>query len=134
MFLLLIILVGGYIVYRLLQPRSYNSANYGGSGMGSMFGGMMLGYLLSNYLIDQHQYDMWRNLDEDQLRDTLTSQGILNDADYDNLANQATAGMLPGYEDTNDGMSWTNANSDYSSNTDSYDDFGGGDDFGGFDS
>jgi len=83
MFSVLLIVAVIYIVYHLLRPRgSYPVGGYGGSGMG----GMILGYLLTHYLIDQSQYDMWSNLDDDQLRDTLTSQGILNDSDYDNLA------------------------------------------------
>jgi hypothetical protein len=137
----LLILLGIYIVYRLLRPRGYGSGSYpaggyGGSGMGSMFGGMILGYLLTHYLIDQNQYDMWRNFDDEQLRETLTSQGILNDVDYDQLAGQATAGTLPGYENNDDAMEWTNDNRNNTgtNDIDNYDDFGGGDDFGGFDS
>ena len=126
MFSVLLILAAIYIVYRLVRPRgSYPVGGYGSSGMGGMFGGMILGYLLTNYLIDQNQYNMWSNLDDEQLRDTLTSQGILNDSDYDNLAGQATEGTLPGYE--------TNSGYNDVSNNDSYDDIGGGDDFGGFD-
>jgi|GEM_PF-2054510 len=140
MFSVLLILVGIYVVYRLLSPSGYNSApyptgGYGRSGMGGMFGGMILGYLLTHYLIDQNQYDMWRTLDDDQLRDTLASEGILNDSDYDNLAGQATEGILPGYENSSDGNDWSTATSDYNDfNTNSYDDSGDRDDFGGFDS
>jgi len=126
MFSVLLIVAVIYIVYRLLRPRaSYPAGGYGDSEMGGMLGGMILGYLLTHYLIDQNQYDMWSNLDDEQLRNTLTSQGILNDSDYDNLAGQATEGNLPGYEN----------NSDYNdvSNNHSYDDIGSGDDFGGFD-
>lgn len=139
MLILLVIFVGIYILYRLFQPSGYNSGAYSTGGYGSsgrgMLSGMILGYLLTHYLIDQNQYDMWRNLDDGQLRDTLTSQGILNDSDYDNLTDQATEGTLPGYENNSDGMGWTNANNDYNdTNTNSYSDNGGGDDFGGFDS
>jgi hypothetical protein len=140
MFSILFILLGIYIVYRLLRPREYNSGSYpaggyGSPGMGGMFGGMILGYLLTHYMIDQNQYDMWRNLDDEQLRDTLTSQGVLNESDYDHLIGQVTAGMLPG-DENNSGMEWTNDNSNYSdiNDTDNYDDIGSGDDFGGFDS
>ncbi len=143
MLTILLILLGIYIVYRFFQrPRGYEPGpyvpgGYGGSGMGGMLGGMLLGYLLTHYLIDQNQYDMWRNLNDEQLRDTLTSQGILNDSDYDHLAGQATAGTLPGYENNSDTMGWNNANNDSTETTyfDNYDDGGnGGGDFGGFDS
>lgn len=122
MFSILIILAIVYIVYRLFRSRESYPMN---SGMGSMFGGMILGYLLTNYLIDQNQYDMWRNLDDEQLRETLTSQGIVSDSDYDSLAEQATEGTLPGYDSQSDGTEWATNDSD--------NDFGGGDDFGGFD-
>lgn len=144
MFTVLLVIVGIYIAYRLLRSREYDQrpyapGGYSGTGMGGMLGGMILGYLLTHYLIDQNQYDMWRNLDAEQLRATLISQGILNDSDYERLAGQASSGMLPGYENNNDTdtAGWTNANSDYSETTDydSYDVGGdGGDSFGGFDS
>lgn len=134
----LFILLGIYIIYHLLRPRGYGPGSYpggyGGSGMGNMVGGMLLGYLLTHYLIDQSQYDMWSSLEDGQLRETLTSQGILNDADYDHLAGQATAGTLPGYENNGDAMEWTNDNNNYTGTNDNDNDFGGGDDFGGFDS
>lgn len=106
----------------------------GMGGMGGMVGGMMLGYLLTHYLIDQNQYNLWRNLDDDQLRETLISQGILNDSDYNHLANQAQSGDLPyDQNDTND-SGWTNDNNDYTDTTSYNDNSGwGGDDFGGFD-
>lgn len=132
MFTILLILLGIYILYSLLRSRSSEpyAGNYGNSHMGSMLGGMVLGYLLSHYLIDQNQYDMWRNLDDDELRNTLVSEGILNDSAYDQLLGQAAEGELPDSEnsdidnDTGDYFA-ANDNSDY-------DDFGG-DDFGGFD-
>ena len=126
MFSILIILAIVYIVYRLFRSESHQAGGYGGPGMDGMFGGMILGYLLTHYLIDQNQYDMWRNLDDEQLRETLTSQGIISDSAYDNLAEQATEGILPGYDNHSDEMEWAN-------NDDSDNDFGGGDDFGGFD-
>ncbi|MCE5284498.1 MAG: hypothetical protein LLG02_01430 [Pelosinus sp.] len=133
MFSLLLIFLGIYIVYCLLRSGSHAAGGYGNSGMGSMFGGMVLGYLLSHYLIDQNQYDMWRNLDDDDLRDTLTSQGILNDADYNQLLGQAAEGALPGYDNSDTDLN-SDANDYVAANdSSSYDDFGGGDDFGGFD-
>jgi hypothetical protein len=138
MFTMLLILVGVYIVYRLVRSLGYSSSPYnsGGfdkAGMGGMFGGMILGYLLSNYLIDQNQYNMWQNLTDEELRDTLTSKGILNNTDYDGLAEQATMGTLPGYESDDNSIGWNNDNDNYDY-TDYNDDGGGGDDFGGFDS
>ncbi|MBP2651261.1 MAG: hypothetical protein H6Q74_2086 [Firmicutes bacterium] len=141
MLTLLLIILGIYLVYRLLRPRRYqqppyNPMGYGGSGMGSMFGGMILGYLLTHYLIDQSQYDMWSNLNDEQLRDTLVSQGVLNDADYGQLVDQASAGTLLNNDGAGNTAEWGNSNNDYSepSSFDDYDNSGfGGDDFGGFD-
>ncbi|MBP2643197.1 MAG: hypothetical protein H6Q67_1084 [Firmicutes bacterium] len=142
MFTLLLLAVGVYIAYRLLKPRRdyqepYYQSGFGGSGMGGMFGGMILGYLLTHYLIDQHQYDMWSSYDDAQLRDTLVSQGILSDADYGQLLDQASAGTLPLEGGaTGDTADWGNDNSDSfepagfdNSDSGSF----GGDDFGGFD-
>ena len=142
MFTFLLILLGIYIVYRVLRPRSRDNQNqsmsggYGGPGMGGMFGGMILGYLLTHYLIDRDQYEMWRNLDDGQLRDELISNGILNEDDYANLAGQARSGNFA-YDDSD--SDWTNGNNSSSDtadfdNFDDYSDGGfGGDDFGGFD-
>ena len=121
----ILILLGLYLVYRLFRKRSatpddhYPAGGFGGLGMGGMAGGMILGYLLANHLIDQNQHDMWRSLPDDQLRETLVSQGIVNDADYQNLAGQAAAGALP-YDS---GSDWSNGNS---ADTSSFDDFGDG--------
>lgn len=133
MLTVLLILLGLYVVYRLFRSRSgdnqnsYRSGN-GGFGMGGMLGGMVLGYLLSNYLIDQHQYDMWRNMDDDELRETLTSNGILKGDEFDDLLGQAEAGDLPdvanqsGWDDSSQQDTVSNSFDDYQDN-----DFGGDD-------
>ena len=133
MLTVLLILLGLYVVYRLFRSRSgdnqnsYRSGN-GGFGMGGMHGGMVLGYLLSNYLIDQHQYDMWRNMDDDELRETLTSNGILKGDEFDDLLGQAEAGDLPdvanqsGWDDSSQQDTASNSFDDYQDN-----DFGGDD-------
>lgn len=139
MLTIIVILAVIYFAYRLLKPNTYSnnpyaSGGFGRPGLGGMFGGMILGYLLTHYLIDQNQYDMWRNLNDDQLRDTLISQGVLNETDFDHLAGQASAGMLP-YDENSGNTGWINANKDYSDTTDYNDnntDFGGND-FDGFD-
>lgn len=135
MLTILLILLGLYVVYRLLRSRSGPNQNSymgggGGFGMGGMLGGMVLGYLLSHYLIDQHQYDMWRNMDDDELRETLTSNGILNGDEFDDLLGQAEAGNLP---DVANQSSWDDSSQqDVASN--SFDDYQdndfGGDDWG----
>ena len=133
MLTVLLILLGLYVVYRLFRSRSgdnqnsYRSGN-GVFGMGGMLGGMVLGYLLSNYLIDQHQYDMWRNMDDDELRETLTSNGILKGDEFDDLLGQAEAGDLPdvanqsGWDDSSQQDTVSNSFDDYQDN-----DFGGDD-------
>lgn len=133
MLTMLLILLGLYVVYRLFRSRSgYNQNPYmggnSGFGMGGMLGGMVLGYLLSNYLIDQHQYDMWRNMDDDELRETLTSNGILKGDEFDDLLGQAEAGDLPdvanqsGWDDSSQQDTASNSFDDYQDN-----DFGGDD-------
>ena len=133
MLTVLLILLGLYVVYRLFRSRSGDNLNSyrggnGGFGMGGMLGGMVLGYLLSNYLIDQHQYDMWRNMDDDELRETLTSNGILKGDEFDDLLGQAEAGDLPdvanqsGWDDSSQQDTVSNSFDDYQDN-----DFGGDD-------
>ena len=133
MLTVLLILLGLYVVYRLFRSRSGDNQNSyrGGNGgfvMGGMLGGMVLGYLLSNYLIDQHQYDMWRNMDDDELRETLTSNGILKGDEFDDLLGQAEAGDLPdvanqsGWDDSSQQDTVSNSFDDYQDN-----DFGGDD-------
>ena len=133
MLTVLLILLGLYVVYRLFRSRSGDNQNSyrggnGGIGMGGMLGGMVLGYLLSNYLIDQHQYDMWRNMDDDELRETLTSNGILKGDEFDDLLGQAEAGDLPdvanqsGWDDSSQQDTASNSFDDYQDN-----DFGGDD-------
>ena len=133
MLTVLLILIGLYVVYRLFRSRSGDKQNSyrggnGGFGMGGMLGGMVLGYLLSNYLIDQHQYDMWRNMDDDELRETLTSNGILKGDEFDDLLGQAEAGDLPdvanqsGWDDSSQQDTVSNSFDDYQDN-----DFGGDD-------
>ena len=130
MLTVLLILLGLYVVYRLFRSRSGDNQNSyrGGFGMGGMLGGMVLGYLLSNYLIDQHQYDMWRNMDDDELRETLTSNGILKGDEFDDLLGQAEAGDLPdvasqsGWDDSSQQDTASNSFDDYQDN-----DFGGDD-------
>ena len=130
MLTVLLILLGLYVVYRLFRSRSGDNQNSyrGGFGMGGMLGGMVLGYLLSNYLIDQHQYDMWRNMDDDELRETLTSNGILKGDEFDDLLGQAEAGDLPdvanqsGWDDSSQQDTVSNSFDDYQDN-----DFGGDD-------
>ncbi|MEN6567118.1 MAG: hypothetical protein ABFC57_12540 [Veillonellales bacterium] len=141
MFTILTILVVGYVVYRIFfsRPR-YNSGmnpmGYNGGGFGrgrSLFTGMILGYLLDHYLINQSQYDMWQNLGMDELRDTLTAEGIVSDTDFDSLADQASEGQLS-YNDnqqSND-MGWNTDDSGFDNSND-YDDFNDGGGFGGSD-
>lgn len=102
MSILFLLILAGVAAYFLLRPRQLREdapgspAYYGGpfGGAGSMLTGMVLGYLLSNYLIDQRQYDMWRDLTPDALRDILASQGVMSGTDFDALAQKALAGEL----------------------------------------
>jgi hypothetical protein len=66
----LLILLVIYVVYRVMR-RDYHD------------GGKLLNCLLTHYLIDQNQY-MWRNLGDDQLRDTLIAHGVLNASHHAN--------------------------------------------------
>lgn len=81
------------------QP--YYGQQQSGMGMGGMLGGLaggaILGYLLSRAMISPHQYDQWRNLDRDQLQNTLASNGIMNSDQFAGLEQQAGSGALNQY-------------------------------------
>jgi len=117
-----------------------------GVGMGGMIGGLaggaILGYLLSRSMISPSQFNDWRNLDQNQLSKTLTSQGIVDPGEFIALEQQASSGALNSYlplEDQQYLQSVNNAvpaDNNYSSgHDDSSDDSGsfGGGDFGGSD-
>lgn len=120
--------------YDSTREGNFHNSNFGGAG--NMMSGMILGYLLSRYLISPNQYDMWRDMNADELRTTLVENGVVSDDEFIDLQNQAVNGELP--EDAND-VSGDNAvydsyNDDSADSFDNYDDAGsGGDDFGGFD-
>jgi hypothetical protein len=123
--LLLVLIVGG-VLYYFLKPKPqppqpyygqppyppqpgqppYPPQPYGqqGSGMGAgmgmlggLAGGAMLGYLLSRSMISPNQYDQWRNMDRDQLQNTLASNGIMNSDQFSGLEQQAGSGALNQY-------------------------------------
>ena len=83
-----------------LPPQAYGQ-QHSGMGMGGMLGGLaggaILGYLLSRAMISPHQYDQWRNLDRDQLQNTLASNGIMNSDQFSGLEQQANSGALNQY-------------------------------------
>lgn len=80
-------------------PQSYGQQSGVGWGgmLGGLAGGAMLGYLLSRSMISHDQYDQWRNLDRDQLQDTLASNGIVNQDQFSGLEQQANSGALNQY-------------------------------------
>ncbi|HWR45000.1 hypothetical protein [Sporomusa sp.] len=93
---LIITVVIAIALFTLLRPRQtasdepdaqQTSIGIGGS-MGSMMTGMMLGYLVSNFLIDSHQYAQWRGLSPDALKEMLAAEGVMTDAEFDNLSDQ----------------------------------------------
>lgn len=91
MFWMMIIIA--VVIYFLLRGRQtgYNQWNAPGSmggGYGMLAGGMLLGYLLSNNLISHEQYDDWKNMNGDELKQTLTDNGIVSAAEFDSLAQQ----------------------------------------------
>lgn len=90
----IIIIIVAAALYFLLRGRRaepgygpWNTAP-GGSGLGYMAGGMLLGYLLSNNLINQQQYDEWKNMNGEDLKNTLTDNGIVSAAEFDSLSQQ----------------------------------------------
>lgn len=136
-FLLIVFAVG--LIYFIMRSRDNNTNNVNGydrgagySGAGSLLTGMLLGYLLNNYLINQSQYDMWSNLDADELRDKLAAEGILSADKFDSYM-QANEGQMEYENPTEEADSYTwNSSTGYSddgSNNDYSDS-----DFGGFDS
>lgn len=50
--------------------------------------GTLLGYLINNFLIDSKQYEAWRGLALDELRDELDRAGIMSSAEYDEFSQQ----------------------------------------------
>ena len=69
------------------------------AGAGMLAGGMMLGYLLNNNLINHEQYDAWQNMNSDELRQTLTDNGIVSAAEFDSLSGQFETQNATSYDD-----------------------------------
>jgi hypothetical protein len=99
--LLIIAMVIGIAAFVILRPRqsvTYRPAplqpgmETGGAtgGVGNIMTGMMLSYLISNFLIDSHQYNEWRGLSIDELKDTLVANSIMTRADFELLHDQIT--------------------------------------------
>lgn len=133
-------------------PQAYGQQPYGqqqsgmGAGMGmlgGLAGGAMLGYLLSRSMISPNQYDLWRNMDRDQLQNTLTSNGIMNADQFSGLEQQAGSGALNQYlppdqqQYLQDSAQWDRAETTYDADAsndwsgsggDSGGDWGGGSD------
>jgi len=120
--MVLLAIVVGLVLYFILRPKPQPPQQYYGqpypppplpygqqpyygqqsSGMGmgmlgGLAGGAILGYLLSRSMISPHQYDQWRYLDQDQLHNTLTSNGIVNSDQFSGLEQQANSGALNQY-------------------------------------
>lgn len=131
-----------YLVFRLFNSRNnasyyppmYDQGRFGGTG--SMIGGMILGYLLSRALINEQQYNLWQNMGPEELRQTLLSEGIVGNEEFDSLVERAGS-EAPDASGTN-ADSWTDNNGMDSNVNDSSNGFGddgfgdggfGGDDF-----
>lgn len=54
---------------------------------------ILLGYLINNFLIDSHQYEAWRGLSQDELREELSTAGIMNSAEFDEFSRQLDTGV-----------------------------------------
>ncbi|SDF81549.1 hypothetical protein [Sporolituus thermophilus] len=130
--LVIIIVVIGIALFLMMRPRrtpetmltsqpQYASPGYGGfGGAGGMLTGLILGYLLSQHLITPEQHEMWRNMNSDELRETLAGHGILSESQFDMLVDRASAGDL-------DETYYAAADSlgDVGQDFDAFDDFGG---------
>ncbi len=132
-----------YLVFRLFNSRNngsgyhptgynpmYDQSRFGGAG--NMIGGMILGYLLSRALINEQQYNLWQNLGTDELRQTLLSEGIVGNEEFDSLVERAGS-EAPDLGDSGNPDSWTDNSGTDSNVNDSgngFDDGGSGD--GGF--
>ena len=53
---------------------------------------ILLGYLINNLLIDRYQYEAWRGLSQDELREELNTAGIMNRTEFDEFSQQLAAG------------------------------------------
>lgn len=53
--------------------------------------GMMLSYLIHNFLIDRYQYEQWRALGCDELKEQLETAGIMNSNEFDTFSRQLAA-------------------------------------------
>ncbi|EAX47159.1 hypothetical protein TcarDRAFT_0798 [Thermosinus carboxydivorans Nor1] len=107
--LMLIIVIIGIALFMMMRPRQtpensvaaqpqYEAPGHGGfNRVGGMLTGLILGYLLSQHLITPEQHETWRNMNSDELRETLANQGILSERQFDMLVDQANAG---GFDDT----------------------------------
>lgn len=93
----MILIILAVVLYFVLRGgrtgRNYDQWNTPGigRGYGMLAGGMLLGYLLSNNFISHEQYDDWKNMNSDELKQTLTDNGIVSAAEYDSLAQQFDA-------------------------------------------
>ena len=54
---------------------------------------ILLGYLINNFLIDSQQYEAWRGLSQDELREKLNAAGIMNSAEFAEFSQQLTSGI-----------------------------------------
>lgn len=126
-----ILIVIGVVLYFVLRGR--RGAGYGdnqwnapvgtGHGYGMLAGGMLLGYLLSNNMISHAQYDDWRNMNGDELRQTLSDNGIVSAAEFDSLAQQFDAPSSFSQEDNGfDSQDYSDSGMD-DSGFDGFDDF-----------
>jgi hypothetical protein len=90
----MMLIIIAVVLYFVLRSRrtdpGYNQWNAPGvgHGYGMLAGGMLLGYLLSNNLINHEQYDDWKNMNSDELKQTLTDNGIVSAAEFDSLSQQ----------------------------------------------
>lgn len=127
----MILIVIGVVLYFVLRGR--RTAGYGdnqwnapagtGHGYGMFAGGMLLGYLLSNNMISHAQYDDWRNMNEDELKQTLNDNGIVSAAEFDALAQQFDAPSSFSQEDSGfDSQDYSDSGMD-DSGFDGFDDF-----------
>jgi hypothetical protein len=55
---------------------------------------ILLGYLINNMLIDRYQYEAWRGLSQDELREELNTAGIMNRTEFGEFSQQLAAGTV----------------------------------------
>lgn len=129
LWLILIVIAG--MLYFVLRGR--RTVGYGdnqgntpagtGHGYGMLAGGMMLGYLLNNNMISHAQYDDWRNMNDEELRQTLSDNGIVSATEFDSLAQQFDAPSSFSQEDGGfDNQDYSDSGMD-DSGFDGFDDF-----------